>query len=81
MTLTALIFCKIEHKAMKNVIEKLREIPQITKVLSLTGDYDILAELNVDSTDNLYDVFETKIDPIEGMISTNTHMVMKSWEK
>ncbi len=77
----ALIFCKIEHKAMKHVINQLKKIPQIKKVLSLTGDYDILAEIDVESPEILYDVFENNIDPIEGIINTNTHVVMKSFEK
>ncbi|MHA1844146.1 MAG: Lrp/AsnC ligand binding domain-containing protein [Promethearchaeota archaeon] len=77
----AMIFCKIEHKAMKDVIEQLKNIPQIKKVFSLTGDYDILAEIDVESPEILYGIFENKIDPIKGIINTNTHVVMKSWEK
>ena len=79
MTLKALIFCKVEHKAMARVIEEFNKIPEIKKVFSLTGDYDVLAEIDIESPDELYESFAKKIDPIEGIIVTNTHVVMKEF--
>ena len=81
MTIKALIFCQVSHKALVAVIEEFEKIPEIKKIFSLTGDYDILAEIEVDSSDELYDAFAKKIDPIEGIVKTNTHVIMKSWEK
>lgn len=77
----ALIFCQVEYKAMAKVIEQFNEIPEIKKVFSLTGDYDVVAEIEVESTDELYESFANKIDNIDGIIETNTHVIMKSWEK
>ncbi len=81
MTIKALIFCKISHKSMSNVLNKLNQVPEIKKVFSLTGDYDICAEIEVDSMDILYNSFAKKIDPIEGILNTNTHMIMKEFIK
>jgi len=81
MTIKALIFCQVHHKEMIRVIEEFKKIPEIKKVFSLTGDYDVLAEIEVESSDVLYDSFAKKIDPIDGIIKTNTHVIMKSWEK
>lgn len=81
MTIKALIFCQVYHKSMKSVIEEFKKIPEIIKVFSLTGDYDVLAEIEVESSDVLYDSFVKKIDPIEGIIKTNTHVIMRSFEK
>jgi len=66
---------------MNKVIKKLQEIPQIKKIMSLTGDYDVLAEIEVDTPEELFDIFANNIDLIEGINVSNTHMVMKSWEK
>ena len=66
---------------MAKVIEQLNEISEIKKVFSLTGDYDVAAEIEVESTDELYDSFANKIDHIDGIVETNTHVIMKSWEK
>ena len=81
MAIKALIFCQVYHKEMVKVLEELKKIPEIKKVFSLTGDYDVLAEIEVETSDELYNAFAKKIDPIEGIIKTNTHVVMKSWEK
>ena len=81
MTIKALIFCKVEHMAMVEVLEEFKKIPEIKRVFSLTGDYDVLAEIVVESSEELFDSFAKKIDPIPKIIKTNTHMVMKAWEK
>ncbi|MGQ4873949.1 MAG: Lrp/AsnC family transcriptional regulator [Promethearchaeia archaeon] len=81
MTIKALIFCKVEHSAMVDVLEEMRKIPEIKKLFSLTGEYDILAEIQVETTEDLYNSFAKKIDCIKGIINTNTHVVMKEWEK
>ncbi len=81
MTIKALIFCQLHHKAMAKVVEEFKKIPEIKKVFSLTGDYDILAEIEVDSSDDLYEAFAKKIDLIDGIVNTNTHVIMRSWEK
>ncbi len=81
MTIKALIFCKISHKSMLEVLNKLKEIPEIKKLFSLTGDYDICAEIEVIEIDELYNSFVKKIDLIEGIINTNTHVVMKEFVK
>ena len=81
MTVKAIIFCQVEHKAMTKVIEQFEKIPEIKKVFSLTGDYDLLAEIEVESTDELYESFANKIDLIDGINITNTHVVMKEFIK
>ncbi len=66
---------------MVKVIEQFKEIPEIKRVFSLTGEYDVLAEIEVESSEELYESFAKKIDPIEGIIKTNTHVIMKSFNK
>ena len=81
MPIKAIMFCKFDMYVTSKVIEKLRELPEIKKLMSLTGDYDAIAEIEVENSEDLYDIFTKKLDQIEGIIDTNTHIVMKSWEK
>ena len=81
MTIRAIILFKLGISVIKPVIEELNKIPQITKIMSLTGDYDVLAEIIVETPEELYEIFANKIDMINGITISNTHMVMKSWEK
>ncbi|MFX0048563.1 MAG: Lrp/AsnC ligand binding domain-containing protein [Candidatus Hermodarchaeota archaeon] len=77
----AIILCKLGINVIKKVVEELKEIPEIKKVMSLTGDYDLLAEIEVETSEELYDIFSEKIDLIDGIIASNTHVIMKAWEK
>ncbi len=73
--------CKLGTNVIKKVIEELKTIPEIKKVMSLTGDYDVLAEIEVETSEELFDIFSEKIDLIDGIIASNTHLIMKAWEK
>ncbi len=77
----AIILCKLGINVIKKVIEELKAIPEIKKVMSLTGDYDLMAEIEVDTSEQLFDIFSEKIDLIQGITVSNTHVIMKSWEK
>ncbi|MFW9827219.1 MAG: Lrp/AsnC ligand binding domain-containing protein [Candidatus Thorarchaeota archaeon] len=81
MTIIAVSLFKLGLSVIKPVVEELKSIPQIKKVMSLTGDYDVLAEIEVETPEELYDLFANKIDLIQGISSSNTHMVMRAWEK
>ena len=81
MTIKAIMLGKLGISVIKPVIEELKKIPQITKIMSLTGDYDVLAEIIVGTPEELYDIFANKIDMIDGLTASNTHIVMKEFTK
>ena len=81
MTIRAVMFCKLGLSVINKVIEELKKINQIKTIMSLTGDYDLLAEIEVETSEELFDVFANQIDLIEGIVQSNTHVIMKSWEK
>ncbi|TFG03313.1 MAG: Lrp/AsnC family transcriptional regulator [Promethearchaeota archaeon] len=77
----AVMFCKLGISVINKVIEELKKIEQIKKIMSLTGDYDLLAEIEVETSEELFDIFANQIDLINGIVQSNTHLIMKSWEK
>ena len=81
MSIKAISLFKLGLSVINSVIEELKSIPQIKKVMSLTGDYDVMAEIEVETPEELFDIFANKIDLINGISSSNTHMVMRAWEK
>ena len=40
-----------------------------------------MAEIEVETSEQLFDIFSEKIDLIQGITVSNTHVIMKSWEK
>lgn len=77
----AISLLKLGLSVINKVIEELKTIPQIKKVMSLTGDYDVLLEIEVETPEELFDIFANKIDLIQGIVNSNTHMVMRAWQK
>lgn len=77
MPITAIIFFSIKHNASKSITEALKKIPEITKLTSVTGDYDLIAEAQVDQLERLHDIFVNEIDPLEGIVNTVTSIVLK----
>ena len=77
MPVTAIIFFSLKHGASGPVAQALKKIPEITKLTSVTGDYDLIAEAHVDQLERLYEIFVNEIDPIEGIINTTTAVVLK----
>jgi len=57
----AIILCKLGINVIKKVIEELKAIPEIKKVMSLTGDYDLMAEIEVETSEQLFDILDLKI--------------------
>jgi len=47
----AIILCKLGINVIKKVIEALKAKPEIKMVMSLTGDYDLMAEIEVETSE------------------------------
>lgn len=78
MPIIAIVFMKLGHNATTAVVEELKKIPEITKLTSVTGDYDLIAEIEFDQMERLHEIFINDIDPLEGVAATKTAIVMKS---
>ncbi len=76
----ALMVIKAETGKWKDVIESLKSITHIKQISALTGIYDILLEIQVKEMEELNDVILEKIDKIDGIISTNTFIVLKDFK-
>jgi len=62
----------------KNVFETLRNIPEVTEVHPLFGEYDILLKIEADNIEFIGDVIINKIRSIKGVVDTKTLIGTKS---
>ncbi len=77
--ITAHCFVRMTPQKVDDVVEGIQKIPGI-KYLSITaGDYDGIMEIEVDHMSELYEIYK-KIEKVEGIIATNTHIVMKRYD-
>jgi DNA-binding Lrp family transcriptional regulator len=78
--ITAFSFIKIAKGKIHHVIEEISKIKKVVRFYLLTGDYDGLIELEVNDPQELFDVWVSELDSIEGIQETNTHISMKRVE-
>ncbi len=60
----------------EQVVERLKNIEQVTKIAIVTGIYDIILRLETPDLDTLYDI-TLKIHSIPGIKETTTAVVEK----
>ncbi|MHA1340253.1 MAG: Lrp/AsnC family transcriptional regulator [Promethearchaeota archaeon] len=73
----AISIVKVEQRKFKQVKEELEKIKEIKRILLLSGEFDIILEIEIADPEDLWNLFVDKIDIIEGIIETNTHVVIK----
>ena len=71
MAANATILLTVEPAKTQAVVERLKGIPRalVTEVL---GPYDIIVELEADSTEDITSILRNKIRPVPGVTSTVT---------
>lgn len=62
----------------QEVSEKIRQIPNVETVYEVTGEYDIVAVISGMSVAEVNECIE-KIRRVEGIMKTNTMIVLRSW--
>ena len=76
--LRVLMSINLKAGVSRRVIETLRTIPQVTKILSVSGVYDLVVELTVETTIEL-DKQVDDIREIEGIEHTITSIVLADY--
>jgi DNA-binding Lrp family transcriptional regulator len=62
----------------QDVSNKIREIPNVETLYEVTGEYDIVAVISGMSVAEVNECIE-KIRRVEGIMKTNTMIVLRSW--
>jgi len=77
----AYVLISTEIGAEKDVLEKLREIPEVKEAYVVYGVYDIVVKVVVDGVDNLRDIVTSKIRRLNKVRSTLTMIVVEGFQK
>ena len=60
----------------KEVVERLREIPEVVECCYTTGPYSILAKMYSHDNEHLMQLLNGKVQDIPGVVSTETMIVL-----
>ena len=73
-------FIVIERKQSKQIVNELKKIPEIKKIMTISGEADILIEIQAEENEDAILVIE-KIEKITGITEIHSQFVMDEWIK
>jgi anthranilate phosphoribosyltransferase len=78
--ITALVLFKAEKGKIPGLANQLGAIEEVVEVLSITGEYDLMAKIQVRDYENLSDIVTEKMQNTEGVLDTRTMMAFKTYK-
>ena len=73
-------FIVVERRNSKQIIKELKKITDIIKIMTISGEADILIEIHAEKNEEVIVAIE-KIEKISGIIEIHSHFVMDEWIK
>ncbi|GAB4319485.1 MAG: hypothetical protein Kow0069_23020 [Promethearchaeota archaeon] len=77
----AIVFVQVVPGHTAEVSEALLRVPEVVRLTSITGEFDLVAEIEVERSERLHDLFVDVIDPLDGVARTLTHVVLKEFPR
>lgn len=78
--ITALVLFRVEKGKIQRLANQLGAIEEVVEVLSITGEYDLMAKIQVQEYESLSDIVTDKMQNTEGVLSTRTMMAFKTYK-
>ena len=80
----AFLFINVQFLFIDDVMNKLKEIPEIIDVHKVQGTYDIIARVHSDTEEKLMELVSERIRRLDRIIGTVTVIIAKeieNWER
>lgn len=79
--ITAIVLVKAQVDRIPEVAEAIAALDSVSEVYSVTGEFDLIAMVRVRQHDDLADVIPGRINKIEGILSTETHVAFRTYSQ
>ena len=73
----AFLFINVQPGSETEVLERLREVPEVKESYFVYGVYDIVAKIETDSMERLKEVISSKVRRLDNIRSTLTTIVIE----
>jgi len=80
-TLTAFVLISTDAGAEKEVLEKLKEFPEVAEAYIIYGVYDLVVKVRVERQEDLRDIVTNKLRRMEKVRSTLTMLAVEGFER
>lgn len=79
--ITAIVLINADVHRIPEVAEAIAELDGVSEVYSVAGDADLIAMVRVPEHEALADVIADKLNKIEGVTATATHIAFRTYSK
>jgi DNA-binding Lrp family transcriptional regulator len=78
---TAIVLVKAEIQRIPDVAEMIAQIPEVSEVYSVTGEFDLVAMVRVRTHEELADVIPGRLNKAPGVTHTETHIAFRTYTR
>ena len=78
---TAIVLIRAEVASIPETAEAIAQIPEVTEVYSVTGEFDLVALVRVRAHEELADVIPGRLNRVAGVTHTETHIAFRTYSR
>ena len=78
---TAIVLIKADVARIPETAEAIAQIPQVSEVYSVTGEFDLVAMVRVRDHEELADVIPGTVNKVAGVTHTETHIAFRAYSR
>jgi DNA-binding Lrp family transcriptional regulator len=78
---TAIVLVKADVASIPETAETIAQIPGVTEVYSVTGEFDLVAMVRVRVHEELADVIPGQLNKVPGVTHTETHIAFRAYSR
>jgi DNA-binding Lrp family transcriptional regulator len=78
---TAIVLVKTDVARIPETCEAIAQIPQVSEVYSVTGEFDLVAMVRVRTHEELNDVIPGTLNKVAGVTHTETHIAFRTYSR
>ena len=79
--ITAIVLLKADVARIPETAEIIAQIPQVSEVYSVTGEFDLVALVRVRAHEELADVIPGTLNRVDGVTHTETHIAFRTYSR
>ncbi|HET9422328.1 MAG TPA: Lrp/AsnC ligand binding domain-containing protein [Nocardioides sp.] len=79
--ITAIVFVNADVARIPEVAEAIAALDGVSEVYSVTGQIDLIAMVRVRNHDDVATVVADKLNKIDGVLETETHIAFRAYSK
>lgn len=77
--ITAIVSIDVDSALIPEVAQQIADVPQVSRVYSVTGDVDLIAVVDVRRHEDLAGVIAGRISKIPGVVGTSTNIAFATY--